>query len=81
MHLLYHSAHITILSGVRQGETVVQRGTVHAWHNRTQQMTRMLFVLSPSETVKIDGEELGGGLIPKIRKRFFRRLGERMTTL
>ncbi len=28
------------------GDMVVQRGTIHAWTNRTNQITRMLFVLT-----------------------------------
>lgn len=44
---------------VRQGETVVQRATIHAWHNRTKEMSRVLFILLPSEIAEIDGKELG----------------------
>lgn len=42
----------------KAGDVVVQRGTIHAWHNRTDQMTRMIFVLLPSEKVVVNGEEL-----------------------
>lgn len=31
---------------LEQGDMVVQRGTIHAWTNRTQAITRMLFVLT-----------------------------------
>jgi hypothetical protein len=31
---------------LEQGDLVVQRGTIHAWTNRTQSITRMLFVLT-----------------------------------
>lgn len=43
---------------VKQGETVIQRGTIHAWHNRTQEMVRILFVLVPSKKVVVGGEVL-----------------------
>lgn len=31
---------------LEQGDMVVQRGTIHAWTNRTNEITRMLFVLT-----------------------------------
>lgn len=31
---------------LEQGDMVVQRGTIHAWTNRTDKITRMLFVLT-----------------------------------
>ncbi|KAL1900676.1 hypothetical protein Sste5346_002401 [Sporothrix stenoceras] len=40
------------------GETVVQRGTIHAWHNRGTTMARVLFVLLPAQPVVIDGKPL-----------------------
>lgn len=43
---------------LRAGDTVVQRGTIHAWHNRTQEMTRMSFVLLPGQPVVVNGETL-----------------------
>lgn len=43
----------------KEGDVVVQRGTIHAWYNRTEEPARMLFVLVPAEKVKIDGKELG----------------------
>jgi quercetin dioxygenase-like cupin family protein len=43
---------------VKEGEVVVQRGTIHAWHNRTGEMTRVLFVLVPSEKVLVPGKRL-----------------------
>jgi naringenin degradation protein FdeH len=30
---------------LRQGDVVIQRGTNHAWANRSGQVTRMLFIL------------------------------------
>jgi hypothetical protein len=30
---------------IRRGDIVVQRGTKHAWSNRTEQMARMAFIL------------------------------------
>lgn len=43
---------------VKPGDTVVQRGTIHAWHNRTNKIARVLFVLVPAEKVVIDGKSL-----------------------
>jgi quercetin dioxygenase-like cupin family protein len=37
------------VTGIRPGELVVQRGTAHAWFNRSASMARMLFVM-------VDGE-------------------------
>ena len=44
---------------VRRGEVVVQRGTIHAWTNRTDQWTRMVFVLLDAAPVAIGGVKLG----------------------
>jgi quercetin dioxygenase-like cupin family protein len=43
---------------VCEGDVVVQRGTIHAWHNRTSAFVRMLFVLVPSEAPVVNGETL-----------------------
>ena len=37
---------------------VVQRGTIHAWHNRTKESTRIMFMILPSETVVVNGQKL-----------------------
>jgi len=37
---------------------IVQRGTIHAWHNRTAEIARIMFVVLPSETVVVNGQEL-----------------------
>lgn len=42
----------------KEGDVVVQRGTIHAWYNRTEAPARILFVLVPAEKVKVDGKEL-----------------------
>lgn len=44
---------------MRRGEVVVQRGTIHAWINRTDQWVRMVFVLLNAEPVAVDGKLLG----------------------
>lgn len=45
---------------LEQGDMVVQRGTIHAWTNRTNAITRMLFVLTDgifdAKLVKIQAE-------------------------
>jgi uncharacterized cupin superfamily protein len=44
---------------MRAGDICVQRGTMHAWTNRSDANARMLFVLLPSEKVRLEtGEEL-----------------------
>jgi quercetin dioxygenase-like cupin family protein len=48
----------TVETTLKEGETVIQRGTIHAWHNRTQDVARVLFVLLPSEKVIVNGEEV-----------------------
>ena len=35
------------------GDVVVQRGTNHAWKNTFDEVCRMMFVLVPSEAVKV----------------------------
>ncbi|ERF68835.1 hypothetical protein EPUS_04487 [Endocarpon pusillum Z07020] len=37
---------------VEEGAVVVQRGTIHAWKNVSNEICRMLFVLVPAEKVK-----------------------------
>ncbi|KAM0753463.1 cupin domain protein [Meredithblackwellia eburnea MCA 4105] len=44
---------------VKPGEIVVQRGTDHAWHNKTDKWARMVYVLLPSEPLVINGKVLG----------------------
>lgn len=51
---------------MRRGDTCVQRGTNHAWRNCSEtQWSRMLYVLTESEEVKLESgerlqEDLGG---------------------
>ncbi len=40
IHLVLERAETTL----RSGDIVVQRGTLHAWHNRTSQVARIAFV-------------------------------------
>jgi len=43
---------------LKRGDIVVQRGTNHAWSNRTEQMARMLFVLLDGRFVpELQGEQ------------------------
>lgn len=43
---------------MRPGDVVVQRGTIHAWINETDEWTRMYFVLIPTDKVKAGEKEL-----------------------
>lgn len=48
---------------VRRGDTVVQRGTMHAWRNPSEDAwTRMIFVLQHVQSLKVGGKELGEDL-------------------
>lgn len=40
------------------GDVVIQRGTIHAWENRTDQFARMLFVLVDAKPAVVNGEVL-----------------------
>jgi quercetin dioxygenase-like cupin family protein len=45
---------------LREHDGIVQRGTIHAWHNRTDNIVRMMFVILPSDAVIAnDGLALG----------------------
>jgi hypothetical protein len=40
------------------GDVIVQRGTIHAWHNRGRISARLLFILIPAEEVIIKGDKM-----------------------
>ncbi|KAF2759021.1 hypothetical protein EJ05DRAFT_329705 [Pseudovirgaria hyperparasitica] len=43
----------------KRGDTVIQRGTMHAWRNPSStEWCRMLFVLTPAEELEVGGETL-----------------------
>jgi len=44
---------------VSQGGIVIQRGTSHAWVNRTENWVRIVFVLLDAEPLVIAGQTLG----------------------
>ena len=41
------------------GDVVVQRGTNHVWHNRSDAPCRVAWILLDAEPVTVDGQELG----------------------
>lgn len=43
---------------LKAGDVVVQRGTIHAWHNRSTEWARMTFVLLDAHKPVINGETL-----------------------
>ena len=44
---------------LKEHDSVVQRGTIHAWHNRTDSIVRMMFIILPSDAViSHDGQAL-----------------------
>ncbi|KAI1660717.1 hypothetical protein F4813DRAFT_262022 [Daldinia decipiens] len=45
---------------IKAGEVVVQQGVNHVWHNRTDEVCKIVFVMVGAETVKLaNGQELG----------------------
>ncbi len=40
------------------GDVVVQRGTIHAWHNTTDKPCRIAFILVAAKPLTINGERL-----------------------
>ena len=44
---------------VRQGDVVVQRGTNHVWHNRSDVPCRFTWILLDAEPVMVGGRRLG----------------------
>ncbi|KAI5476468.1 hypothetical protein MNV49_007715 [Pseudohyphozyma bogoriensis] len=45
---------------LKAGDSVVQNGTIHAWHNRRDDWMRILFVVLPAKPVEINGKPLEG---------------------
>lgn len=41
-----------------QGDVLIQRGTIHAWHNRGKQWARFLFVLMDAKPVTVGRKQL-----------------------
>jgi quercetin dioxygenase-like cupin family protein len=44
---------------VRAGDVVIQRGTNHVWHNRSDKPCRFAWILLDAQPVTIDGRRLG----------------------
>jgi quercetin dioxygenase-like cupin family protein len=38
---------------LKKGDVLVQRGTIHAWHNQTDQICRLAFVMVYAEKVQM----------------------------
>ncbi|KAI5476463.1 GWT1-domain-containing protein [Pseudohyphozyma bogoriensis] len=49
---------------LRPGDTVVQQGTLHAWHNKSDEWLRLLFVVLPAKPIEINGKPLEGLHLP-----------------
>jgi quercetin dioxygenase-like cupin family protein len=49
---------------LRQGDVVVQRGTIHAWINRGDRPCKMAWILIHAEPIVIDGKTLDDGYVP-----------------
>lgn len=46
---------------LKAGDVVIQRGTIHAWHNRTDKVCRIAFILVDARPVQV-----GGGALEEI---------------
>ncbi|KAJ7356403.1 hypothetical protein DFH08DRAFT_770448 [Mycena albidolilacea] len=44
---------------LNEGDTVVQRGTMHTWRNESTEWARICFVVLGAKPVEINGEKLG----------------------
>ena len=49
---------------LKQGDVVVQRGTIHAWINRGDRPCKMAWILIDADPIVIDGTELTDGFVP-----------------
>ncbi|KAJ7579034.1 hypothetical protein C8J56DRAFT_1059269 [Mycena floridula] len=43
---------------LKEGDIVVQRGTIHSWRNETDEWARIYFVVLGAQPIKIGGKEL-----------------------
>ncbi len=48
---------------VRAGDVVIQRGTNHVWHNRSEHPCRFAWILIDAQPVEIDGKPLGSSWV------------------
>ncbi|KAK2756450.1 hypothetical protein FQN54_005343 [Arachnomyces sp. PD_36] len=66
--VLYGEVTLELDDGVKtkmkQHDFAVQRGTIHSWVNESDQICRILFVLVPSEPIKVGDRELGETGVP-----------------
>ncbi|KAK7064948.1 cupin-2 domain-containing protein [Favolaschia claudopus] len=44
---------------LNEGDSVVQRGTMHTWRNESKEWTRMYFVMMNAKPIEIEGKTLG----------------------
>ena len=49
---------------LKAGDVVVQRGTIHAWINRSEKPCRMAWILVHAGPVVVNGQALDSGLVP-----------------
>lgn len=45
---------------IKEGDVIVQRGTLHQWHNISQQWCRILVVTIGAEEVVVGGKKIDG---------------------
>ncbi|TDZ53528.1 hypothetical protein C8034_v001029 [Colletotrichum sidae] len=44
---------------LKEGEIMIQRGTMHGWRNATDKWARVVFCLNPAKAVEVNGQVLG----------------------
>lgn len=47
-----------ISAQMKAGDVIVQRGTIHAWHNKSDKMCRLAFILMDAEKIKVGNQVL-----------------------
>lgn len=43
---------------LKTGDVIVQRGTIHAWHNKSDKICRMAFVFIDAQEIEVGGQKL-----------------------
>lgn len=43
---------------LKRGDVIVQRGTIHAWHNKTDKICRIAFVFIDAKEIQLGGQTL-----------------------
>ncbi|KAI5474390.1 hypothetical protein MNV49_003388 [Pseudohyphozyma bogoriensis] len=52
------------MTTVKQGEVAIQRGTIHAWHNKSTEWCRIMYICIAAKPILVDGKPMEGPLWP-----------------